>query len=99
VIYIINAYVRAFLFRGTQQLCVLQAMQQFGIRLAELQSALQRDKNTLEVLDMTLNMQAGVTSEVASSVCHVARLLSEEQDINCQVLLFLIKFSILFDQQ
>ncbi|KYQ53961.1 hypothetical protein ALC60_07116 [Trachymyrmex zeteki] len=70
--------------KGTQQLCVLQAMQQFGIRLAELQSALQRDKNTLEVLDMALDMQAGVTSEVASSVCHVARLLSEEQDINCQ---------------
>ncbi|KAL0134702.1 hypothetical protein PUN28_001469 [Cardiocondyla obscurior] len=68
--------------KGTQQLCVLQAMQQFGMRMAELQSALQRDKDTLAVLDVAL--QAGVTSEVASSVRHVARLLSERQDINCQ---------------
>lgn len=84
-----------FFFRGTQQLCVLQAVQQFGIRLAELQSALQRDKDTLAVLDVAL--QAGATSEVASSVRHVARLLSERQDINCQVLFLLIKFNILSD--
>lgn len=76
-------------------MCVLQAVQQFGIRLAELQSALQRDKDTLAVLDVAL--QAGATSEVASSVRHVARLLSERQDINCQVLFLLIKFNILSD--
>lgn len=64
-------------------MCTLQAIQQFGTRLAELQSALQRDKDTLAVLDVAL--QAGATSEVASSVRHVARLLSEKQDINCQV--------------
>ncbi|XP_011876409.1 PREDICTED: uncharacterized protein LOC105566759 isoform X2 [Vollenhovia emeryi] len=67
--------------KGTQQLSVLQAMKQFSTRLAELQSALQRDKDTLASLDMAL--QAGVTPEVASSVRHVARLLSGP-DINCQ---------------
>lgn len=44
---------------------------------------LRRDKDTLAVLDVAL--QAGATSEVASSVRHVARLLSEKQDMNCQV--------------
>lgn len=83
-------YKRAFLSRGNQQLCALQAVQQFGTRLAELQSALQRDKDTLAVLDVAL--QAGATSEVASSVRHVARLLSERQDINCQVLSLQIEF-------
>ncbi|KZC05323.1 hypothetical protein WN55_05843 [Dufourea novaeangliae] len=68
--------------KGNQQLCALQAVQQFSIRLAELQCALRRDKDTLAVLDVAL--QAGATSEVASSVRHVARLLSEKQDINCQ---------------
>jgi len=58
----------------------LQAVQQFGTRLAELQSALQRDKDTLAILDVAL--EAGATSEVASSVRHVARLLSEKQDAN-----------------
>ncbi|XP_011166207.2 uncharacterized protein LOC105200379 [Solenopsis invicta] len=69
--------------KGTQQLCVLQTMQQFGIRLAELQSALGRDRETLTVLNIALQ-QAGATSEVASSVRYVARLLSETEDINCQ---------------
>ena len=68
--------------KGNQQLCALQAVQQFSIRLAELQCALRRDKDTLAVLDVAL--QAGATSEVASSVRHVARLLSEKQDMNCQ---------------
>ncbi|XP_076388937.1 uncharacterized protein LOC100880783 isoform X2 [Megachile rotundata] len=68
--------------KGNQQLCTLQAVQQFSIRLAELQCALRRDKDTLAVLDVAL--QAGATSEVASSVRHVARLLSEKQDMNCQ---------------
>ncbi|XP_017752927.1 PREDICTED: uncharacterized protein LOC108545687 isoform X2 [Eufriesea mexicana] len=68
--------------KGNQQLCALQAVQQFSIRLAELQCALRRDKDTLAVLDVAL--QAGATSEVASSVRHVARLLSEKQDISCQ---------------
>ncbi|XP_043596428.1 uncharacterized protein LOC122573733 isoform X2 [Bombus pyrosoma] len=68
--------------KGNQQLCALQAVQQFSIRLAELQCVLRRDKDTLAVLDVAL--QAGATSEVASSVRHVARLLSEKQDMNCQ---------------
>ncbi|XP_076686517.1 uncharacterized protein LOC143378583 isoform X2 [Andrena cerasifolii] len=68
--------------KGNQQLCALQAVQQFSSRLAELQCALRRDKDTLAVLDVAL--QAGATSEVASSVRHVARLLSEKQDINVQ---------------
>ncbi|XP_017795060.1 PREDICTED: uncharacterized protein LOC108576557 [Habropoda laboriosa] len=68
--------------KGNQQLCALQAVQQFSIRLTELQCALRRDKDTLAVLDVAL--QAGATSEVASSVRHVARLLSEKQDISCQ---------------
>ncbi|XP_076233971.1 uncharacterized protein LOC143178913 isoform X2 [Calliopsis andreniformis] len=68
--------------KGNQQLCALEAVQQFSIRLAELQCALRRDKDTLAVLDVAL--QAGATSEVASSVRHVARLLSEKQDINVQ---------------
>ncbi|XP_061939054.1 uncharacterized protein LOC107998930 isoform X11 [Apis cerana] len=68
--------------KGNQQLCALQAVQQFSIRLSELQCALRRDKDTLAVLDVAL--QAGATSEVASSVRHVARLLSEKQDISCQ---------------
>ncbi|XP_078050776.1 klarsicht protein-like [Augochlora pura] len=68
--------------KGNQQLCALQAVQQFSIRLAELQGALRRDKDTLAVLNVAL--QAGATSEVASSVRHVARLLSEKQDISCQ---------------
>ncbi|XP_043249551.1 uncharacterized protein LOC122395770 isoform X2 [Colletes gigas] len=68
--------------KGSQQLCALQAVQQFSIRLTELQCALRRDKDTLAVLDVAL--QAGATSEVASSVRHVARLLSEKQDISCQ---------------
>lgn len=80
--------------RGNQQLCTLQAVQQFGTRLAELQSALERDKDTLAVLDVAL--QAGATSEVASSVRHVARLLSEKQDVNCQVLDSSIKFNFFF---
>jgi len=75
----INTHIYAF-FRGNQQLCALQAVQQFGTRLAELQSALQRDKDTLAILDVAL--EAGATSEVASSVRHVARLLSEKQDTN-----------------
>jgi len=83
------------LFRGTQQLCVLQDMQKFGMRLAELQSDLQRDKDTLAKLDVAV--QAGATSEVISSVRQVARLLSERQDINCQVLLLSIKSNILSD--
>ncbi|EZA57073.1 uncharacterized protein LOC105277721 [Ooceraea biroi] len=65
--------------KGNQQLCALQAVQQFGTRLAELQSALQRDKDTLAILDVAL--QAGATSEVASSVRHVARLLAEKEDV------------------
>ncbi|KAG7190845.1 hypothetical protein KM043_006911 [Ampulex compressa] len=68
--------------KGNQQLCALQAVQQFSIRMTELQCALRRDKDTLAVLDIALD--AGATSEVASSVRHVARLLSEKQDINCQ---------------
>ena len=71
-------------FRGNQQLCALQAVQQFGARLTELQSALRRDKDALAVLDAAL--QAGATTEVASSVRDVARLLSEKQDANCQVI-------------
>lgn len=72
-----------FLHRGNQKLCALQAIQQFGTRLAELQNALRRDKDTLAVLDAAL--QAGAITEVASSVRDVARLLSEKQNTNCQV--------------
>ncbi|XP_043268774.1 uncharacterized protein klar isoform X2 [Venturia canescens] len=67
--------------RGNQQLCALQAVQQFSTRLTELHCALRRDKDTLAVLDAAL--QAGATTEVASSVRDVARLLSEKQDV-CQ---------------
>ncbi|XP_024868846.1 uncharacterized protein LOC112452726 [Temnothorax curvispinosus] len=70
--------------KGTQQLCVLQIMQQFGMRLAELQSALQRDKDTLADADRDLKEGTKPTSEIISCVNHVARLLSERQDINCQ---------------
>lgn len=69
--------------RGNQQLCALQAVQQFGQRLTELQCALRRDKDTLAVLDAAL--QAGATTEVASSVRDVARLLSEKHETNNQV--------------
>lgn len=65
-----------------QQLRALQDVQQFGTCLAELQSALQRDKESLAVLEVAL--QAGATPRIASSVSHFARLLSERQDINCQ---------------
>ncbi|XP_076754318.1 uncharacterized protein LOC143425435 isoform X2 [Xylocopa sonorina] len=68
--------------KGNQQLCALQTVQQFSLRFEELQYALRKDKDTLAVLDVAL--KAGATSEVASSVRHVARLLSEKQDINCQ---------------
>ena len=71
-------------FRGNQQLCALQAVQQFAARLNELQCALRRDKDALAVLDAAL--QAGATTEVASSVRDVARLLSEKQDANYQVI-------------
>lgn len=69
--------------RGNQQLCAVQAVQQFGARLTELQNALRKDKDTLAVLDAAL--QAGATPEVASSVRDVARLLSEKQDGNNQI--------------
>ncbi|KAL6423713.1 hypothetical protein ACFW04_010303 [Cataglyphis niger] len=65
-----------------QQLRALQDVQQFGTCLAELQSALQRDKESLAVLDVAV--QAGATPRIASSVSHLARVLSERQDINCQ---------------
>ncbi|KAI4477578.1 hypothetical protein M0804_012695 [Polistes exclamans] len=65
--------------RGNQRLCALQTVQQFNVRLSELQCDLRRDKDTLAVLDVAL--QAGATSEVASSVRHVARLLSEKQEV------------------
>ncbi|KAK0163287.1 hypothetical protein PV327_006985 [Microctonus hyperodae] len=68
--------------RGSQQLCALESVQQFSARFNELQCALRRDKDTLAVLDAAL--QAGATTEVASSVRDVARLLSEKQDVNCQ---------------
>lgn len=68
--------------RGNQRLCALQTVQQFGVRLTELQCDLRRDKDTLAVLDVAL--QAGATSEVASSVRHVARLLSEKQEVHSQ---------------
>ncbi|XP_066591099.1 klarsicht protein isoform X2 [Prorops nasuta] len=68
--------------KGNQQLCSLQAVQQFSSRLVDLQCVLKRDKDTLAVLDVAL--QAGATTEVASSVRHVARLLSEKQDVNSQ---------------
>lgn len=73
-------------------------MQQFGMRLAELQSALQRDKDTLMELDAKLQTTKDATSEVLTSVCHISRILSERQDINCQVLFFSIKSNILSDQ-
>lgn len=69
--------------RGNQQLCSLQAIQQFGVRLSEFQCALRRDKDTLAVLDAAL--MAGATMEVASSVRDVARLLSEKHECNNQV--------------
>ncbi|KAM0725948.1 Klarsicht protein [Formica fusca] len=65
-----------------QQLRALQDVQQFGTCLAELQSALQRDKESLAVLDVAV--QAGATPRITSSVSYYARLLSEKQDINCQ---------------
>jgi hypothetical protein len=77
---------KQLLFRGNQQLCALQAVQQFGIRLTELQCVLQKDKDTLAVLDAALN--AGATMEVASSVRDVARLLSEKHEATNQVSLF-----------
>lgn len=64
-------------------MCALQAVQQFGLRLSELQCALRRDKDTLAVLDAAL--KAGATMEVASSVRDVARLLSEKHEANNQV--------------
>lgn len=73
-------------------------MQQFGMRLAELQSALQRDKDTLMDLDAKLQTTKDATSEVLTSVCHISRILSERQDINCQVLFLSIKSIILSDQ-
>lgn len=76
--------IRAYLFRCNQQLRALQDVQQFGTCLAELQSALQRDKESLAVLDVAV--QAGATPRIASSVSHLARVLSERQDVNCQVL-------------
>ncbi|KAK0078874.1 hypothetical protein PV325_002013 [Microctonus aethiopoides] len=68
--------------KGSQQLCALESVQQFSARFNELQCALRRDKDTLAVLDAAL--QAGATTEVASSVRDVARLLSEKPDVNCQ---------------
>ncbi|XP_029155891.1 uncharacterized protein LOC114928735 isoform X2 [Nylanderia fulva] len=65
-----------------QQLRALQDVQQFGTCLAELQTVLQNDKESLAVLDVAL--QAGATPRIASSVIHFARLLSERQDVNCQ---------------
>lgn len=73
-------------------------MQQFGMRLAELQSALQRDKDTLMDLDAKLQTTKDATSEVLTSVCHISRILSERQDINCQVLSFSIKSNIFSDR-
>ncbi|CAB0034640.1 unnamed protein product, partial [Trichogramma brassicae] len=64
--------------KGNQQLCKLQVVHQFEARLAELQCALRRDKDTLAVLDAAL--QAGATMEVATSVRDVARLLSEKHE-------------------
>ena len=69
--------------RGNHRLSALQDVQQFGFRLSELQCALRRDKDTLDVLDTAL--QDGATVEVASSVRDVARLLSEKQEIDSQV--------------
>ncbi|XP_011503753.1 PREDICTED: uncharacterized protein LOC105366864 [Ceratosolen solmsi marchali] len=69
--------------KGNQQLCTLQAVQQFTIRLKELQCALQRDKDTLAVLDAAL--KAGATIEVASSVRDVARLLSEKHEVTDKI--------------
>lgn len=74
--------------RGNQQLCALQAFQQFDARLTELQSTLRRDKDTLAVLDAAL--KAGATMEVASSVRDVARLLSEKQEASNQVQSFFV---------
>lgn len=68
-------------------------MQQFSARFNDLQCALRRDKDTLAVLDAAL--QAGATTEVASSVRDVARLLSEKQDINCQVIIIIYLLKIL----
>ncbi|XP_023288036.1 uncharacterized protein LOC105695869, partial [Orussus abietinus] len=68
--------------KGNQQLMTLQAVQQFSVKFNELQCALQRDKDTLSVLNVAL--QSGVTSDVASSVREVARLLSEKQDASCK---------------
>lgn len=81
-----------FFLRGNQRLCALQTVQQFSIRLSELQCDLRRDKDTLAVLDVAL--QAGATSEVASSVRHVARLLSEKQEVHSQVSRFFLLESI-----
>lgn len=53
---------------------------------------MRRDKDTLAVLDVAL--QAGATSEVASSVRHVARLLSEKQEVHSQVSKFFLLESI-----
>lgn len=72
--------------RGNHRLSALQDVLQFGVRLSELQCALRRDKDTLDVLDTAL--QDGATVEVASSVRDVARLLSEKQDTDVQVRIF-----------
>lgn len=89
------AHLRVFLFRCKQQLRALQDVQQFGTCLAEFRSTLQSDKESLALLDVAL--QAGATPRIASSVSHFARLLSERQDANCQVLCLQLKIFISFD--
>ncbi|PSN46909.1 hypothetical protein C0J52_15276 [Blattella germanica] len=67
---------------------VSQAWQQFEIHLSELQGALKSDQDTLRMLDSALQCGA-VSSDVATSVRDVAKVLSEKQDsdsddITCQ---------------
>lgn len=58
--------------------------QQFEIHLAELQVALRGDHETLRMLDSALK-GGSVSPDVATSMRDVAKVLSEKQDICCQV--------------
>lgn len=72
----------------SQQLSSLQKLssdwQQFEIHLVELQVALRGDHETLRMLDSALK-GGSVSPDVATSMRDVAKVLSEKQDICCQV--------------
>ncbi|XP_039288846.1 uncharacterized protein LOC111043821 isoform X3 [Nilaparvata lugens] len=70
--------------RVKQQLSTLQSLsdawQLFEVHLSELQLALRGDHKTMLMLDTALNKGGTVSSDVATSVRDVAKVLSEKQD-------------------